>query len=105
MQRILQGGIQQLRLAASGIVHRQILRMKIHSWRFASALGIPVGRPAPREPMDVVLANVIAARNYVPQPYSGRVLLFKRTRDLIGRYRQPDNGWGRVVREDSGLPN
>jgi thioesterase domain-containing protein len=42
---------------------------------------------------------VIAARSYVPQPYPGRVLLFKRTRDLVGRYRQPDNGWGRVVRE------
>lgn len=48
--------------------------------------------------MDVVLATVIATRSYVPQSYSGRVLLFKRTLDLVGRYRQPDNGWGRVVR-------
>ncbi len=99
LTQISQGGIRQLRPAASGIVQRQILRMKIHSWRFGSALGIPVGRPTPRDPMDVVMANVIAARSYVPQPYSGRVLLFKRTRDLVGRYRQPDNGWGRVVRE------
>jgi oxalate---CoA ligase len=94
---ISQGGFRQLRLAASGIVRRQILRFKINSWRFGRPLGIPVGRPAPREPMDVILANVIATRSYVAQPYSGRVLLFKRTRDLIGRYRQPDNGWGRVV--------
>jgi thioesterase domain-containing protein len=49
--------------------------------------------------MDVVVANVIAARSYAPQPYSGRVLLFKRTLNLTGRYRQPDNGWGRVVRD------
>ena len=49
--------------------------------------------------MDVILANVIATRSYVPRPYAGRVLLFKRTLDLIGRYRQPDNGWGRVVRD------
>ncbi|MGC2758559.1 hypothetical protein [Candidatus Binatus sp.] len=70
---IVQGGIRQLRRAASG-------------------------RPAPREPMDVILANVIATRRYVAQPYAGSVLLFKRTRDLTGRYRQPDNGWGRVVR-------
>ncbi|MFZ0678094.1 MAG: AMP-binding protein [Candidatus Binatus sp.] len=96
---IVQGGIRQLRRAASGIARRQILRMKIHSWRFGRPLGIPVGRPAPREPMDVILANVIATRSYVAQPYSGRVLLFKRTRDLTGRYRQPDNGWGRVVRD------
>ena len=49
--------------------------------------------------MDVILANVIATRSYVARPYSGRVLLFKRSRDLTGRYRQPDNGWGRVVRD------
>jgi acyl-CoA synthetase (AMP-forming)/AMP-acid ligase II/thioesterase domain-containing protein/aryl carrier-like protein len=91
------GGVRQLRQAASGIVRRQILRFKINSWRFGRPLGIPVGRPAPREPMDVILANVIATRSYVAQPYCGRVLLFKRTLDLIGRYRQPDNGWGRVV--------
>jgi acyl-CoA synthetase (AMP-forming)/AMP-acid ligase II/thioesterase domain-containing protein len=96
---ISQGGMRQLRQAASGIVRRQILRFKINSWRFGHPLGIPVGRPTPREPMDVILANVIATRSYVPRPYSGRVLLFKRTLDLIGRYRQPDNGWGRVVRD------
>ena len=96
---ILQGGIRQLRQAASGIARRQILRFKINSWRFGRPLGIPVSRPAPREPMDVILANVIATRSYVPRPYAGRVLLFKRTIDLIGRYRQPDNGWGRVVRD------
>jgi hypothetical protein len=94
---IRQGGIPQLRQAASGIVRRQILRLKINSWRFGRPLGIPVGRPAPREPMDVILAKVLATRSYLLQPYSGRVLLFKRTLDLVGRYRQPDNGWGRVV--------
>jgi acyl-CoA synthetase (AMP-forming)/AMP-acid ligase II/thioesterase domain-containing protein len=99
--QIAQGGVRQLRDAASGIARRQILRFKINSWRFGRPLGIPVSRPAPREPMDVILANVIATRRYVPQPYYGRVMLFKRTLDLAGRYRQPDNGWGRVVR--SGL--
>jgi thioesterase domain-containing protein len=48
--------------------------------------------------MDVILANVIASRAYVPRPYAGRVLLFKRTEELIGRYRLQDNGWRRVVR-------
>jgi oxalate---CoA ligase len=97
--QVLKGGIPQLRLNASGILRRLVLRMRIQRWRFANPLRIPVSRPAPRDPMDVVVANVIAARSYVPQPYSGRVLLFKRTMDLIGRYRQPDNGWGRVVRD------
>ena len=92
------GGMEQLRLATEGIMSRLILRMRIHSWRLAHQLGIPVARPAPRAPMDVLLANAIATRKYVPRAYTGRVLLFKRTRDLIGRYRKPDNGWGRVVR-------
>jgi thioesterase domain-containing protein len=41
--------------------------------------------------------RVIAARMYHPAPYSGRVLLVKRERDLIGRYRDPLFGWGDVV--------
>ncbi len=99
MSNIAQGGMRQLREATAGIVRRQILRAKIHGWRLAQPLRIPVARPAPREPMDVILANVIATRSYVPAPYSGRVLLFKRTEDLTGRYRLPDNGWSRVVRD------
>jgi thioesterase domain-containing protein len=42
--------------------------------------------------------RVIAARRYRPAPYSGRFLLVKRERDLIGRYRDPNFGWGSVVR-------
>jgi thioesterase domain-containing protein len=42
--------------------------------------------------------RVIAARRYRPAPYSGRLLLVKRERDLVGRYRDPNFGWDRVVR-------
>ena len=41
--------------------------------------------------------RVIAARRYRPEPYSGRFLLVKRERDLVGRYRDPNFGWGEVV--------
>jgi thioesterase domain-containing protein len=40
---------------------------------------------------------VIATRSYIPQPYGGRVLLFKRTQNLAGRFRLPDCGWSRLV--------
>jgi thioesterase domain-containing protein len=41
-----------------------------------------------------------AARMYRPAPYSGRVLLVKRERHLVGRYRDPKFGWGDVVRNE-----
>jgi thioesterase domain-containing protein len=41
--------------------------------------------------------RVIAARRYRPAPYSGRFLLVKRERDLVGRYRDRNFGWDKVV--------
>jgi thioesterase domain-containing protein len=40
---------------------------------------------------------VVATRSYIPQPYRGRVLLFKRTQNLTGRFRLPDCGWNRLI--------
>jgi len=37
---------------------------------------------------------------YRPAPYSGRVLLVKRERYLVGRYRDPNFGWGGVVQNE-----
>ena len=53
----------------------------------------------PRRParMTFSLRSMTASRRYVPQPYRGPVLLFKRTGDLTGRYRLKDFGWGEVV--------
>ena len=41
--------------------------------------------------------RVVAARRYRPAPYSGRFLLVKRERDLVGRYRDTNFGWGKLV--------
>jgi thioesterase domain-containing protein len=45
-------------------------------------------------PSDV---RIERARKYRPTPYSGRVLLFKRHRELTGRYRDKHYGWGHMV--------
>ncbi len=42
--------------------------------------------------------RLTAARKYRPAPYSGRFLLVKRERHLVGRYRDLNFGWGGVVR-------
>lgn len=54
-------------------------------------------KPSVMDQFGPLSARVIAARMYRPAPYSGRILLVKRERDLIGRYRDPQFGWGDVV--------
>ena len=44
--------------------------------------------------------RILAARKYRPAPYSGRVLLVKREVNLVGRYRDPNFGWGEVVHNE-----
>lgn len=44
--------------------------------------------------------RLTAARMYRPQPYSGRVLLVKRTRHLVGRYRDPNFGWRDAIQNE-----
>ena len=43
-------------------------------------------------------ARITAARKYRPKPYTGRFLLFKRHRELGGRYLDARLGWGDAVR-------
>jgi thioesterase domain-containing protein len=42
--------------------------------------------------------RIRAARKYRPAPYLGDVLLFKRHREFVGRYLNPQFGWSGVVR-------
>ena len=44
--------------------------------------------------------RILATRKYRPAPYSGRVLLVKRGGNLVGRYRDPNFGWGEVVQNE-----
>jgi hypothetical protein len=47
-------------------------------------------------PSDV---RIEIARKYRPSRYSGRVLLFKRHRELTGRYRDKHYGWGNMIED------
>jgi thioesterase domain-containing protein len=55
------------------------------------------GTPSIADQLGPSTPRIIAARRYRPAPYSGRFLLFKRERDLVGRYRDPSFGWDKVV--------
>jgi thioesterase domain-containing protein len=84
---------------------------KIPGWAVGKLRGLKHGKPRwlsltsngtnrTRSLMDQFRTSTIritAARMYRPAPYSGRVLLIKRDRSLVGRYRDPNFGWGDVV--------
>jgi thioesterase domain-containing protein len=46
---------------------------------------------------NVEYVSVFASKNYQPQPYDGRVLLFRRADRPAGDYRNPAYGWGQVA--------
>jgi thioesterase domain-containing protein len=87
---------------------------QIPGWALGKLRGLKNGKPKwltwtsngtnrTRSLMDQLMPSAIrieAARMYRPSPYSGRVLLVKRDRHLVGRYRDPNFGWGRVVQNE-----
>jgi phthiocerol/phenolphthiocerol synthesis type-I polyketide synthase E len=50
--------------------------------------------------LDLLEARIQMARKYYPLVYYGKVLLFKRHRELTGCYRDPQFGWGDTIRGD-----
>ena len=46
---------------------------------------------------NVEYVSVFASKNYQPQPYDGRVLLFRRADRPAGDYRDPAYGWGQLA--------
>lgn len=50
----------------------------------------------PENYLQMIEANMRAARDYVPKPYPGRLTLIRaRTRPLLHSYREEDLGWGK----------
>jgi thioesterase domain-containing protein len=86
-------------------------RSEIPGWALGKLRGMKYGRlrwlkwnslgaNRTRSLMDQLRTSTIrvaAARRYRPMPYSGRVLLVKRDRNLAGRYRDPSFGWSDVI--------
>jgi hypothetical protein len=72
------------------------LVLQTSSWLPRTSSGLNGAQPqlGPSE------ARIQMARRYHPAPYSGKVLLFKRFRELTGRYRDPQFGWGKILRGD-----
>jgi thioesterase domain-containing protein len=87
---------------------------EIPGWAFEKARGLKEHKPSwlpwasngasrTRSLMEQLRTSTIrqaAARMYRPAPYSGKVLLVKRERHLVGRYRHPNFGWDDVVQNE-----
>jgi len=56
--------------------------------------------PIPPELRKVEAANLVAVRSYEPQPYAGKVILFRASEQPKGIYPDPTLGWGTIGIED-----
>ena len=86
-------GINSVWISMSRRARRLAIRIGIIKWRIGNRIGFEFKQPAPTRPDDFFTAIVRASRRYVPQPYGGPVLLFKRTGDLTGRFSMKNFGW------------
>jgi thioesterase domain-containing protein len=87
---------------------------EIPGWAFEKARGLKERKPSwlpwtsnganrTRSLMEQLRTSTVrlaAARMYRPAPYAGKVLLVKRQRHLVGRYRDTNFGWGEVVQNE-----
>jgi len=83
------------------------LRARLNDWRGRPTIPGSVinaaAKPGEAGKPEAFEVRIEAARRYRPEPYPGRVLLFKRINDLSGRYRDPSFGWLGTVTGDFDL--
>ncbi|MFQ5853964.1 MAG: thioesterase domain-containing protein, partial [Candidatus Binatia bacterium] len=75
------------------------MKIKRRIWKVAYKfyLSLSVGHPLPRALRNIAEVNLQAARDYIPQAYSGRLTLFRASRQPAGCYPDPHLGWGRLA--------
>jgi hypothetical protein len=66
-------------------------------WRMFYRIRRRAGRPIDSGPETIGRVLAFAVTQYQPQPYPDPVLLFQRTARPVGRYRDPEYGWGELV--------
>jgi thioesterase domain-containing protein/acyl carrier protein len=76
---------------------RSLLRQKY--WQIRYLLHIASRKNVPQSFARVLDANSLAARNYTPRPYPGRVVLFKAAADQADPRLDAQMGWGGLATE------
>ncbi len=89
----LRGAFGYLGLAVRG----RLSALQRRIWRTAYRVQQRVGRPIDSGPETINRVLAFAVSEYQPRPYTGRVLLFRRDARPVGRYRDPEYGWGQLV--------
>jgi len=80
-------------------VRGRLLALQGSIWRMVYRMHQRLGRPIDSGPETIGRVLAFAVSQYQPRPYPGRVLLFQRNARPVGRYRDPDYGWGELVGE------
>jgi amino acid adenylation domain-containing protein len=78
-------------------VHSLRRRVRRSLWRLACRFTVNRGGALPRGLWNVRQANALAAQNYAPRPYPGRLTLFRARQQYIERLPEPTLGWGRLA--------
>jgi thioesterase domain-containing protein len=75
----------------AGLTYRKLqeLHLSLRGLNHQASEVFPFGSFPPR---------IECSRKYRPRPYGGDILLFKSHRQLVGRYLDPQLGWGEVAR-------
>jgi len=66
-------------------------------WLFGYVAQARTGKRMAVAPRDPVKAMYVASMRYTPQPYEGRVVLFRSTEQLGGRFRERELGWSKLI--------
>ena len=75
----------------------RIYSMKQRIWTMIYRRGLRAGAAGSGKPLEVNRVLPLCVQDYEPQPYDGRTLLFQRATRPIGRYRDSQYGWGKLV--------
>jgi thioesterase domain-containing protein len=73
------------------------IRVRRASWKLACRLRTRSGQPLPKALQDVYMINRQALQEYVPQPYPGRLVLFRALVRSIAADPDPQMGWGKLA--------
>lgn len=79
-------------------VRAKAAQVDVNFRRALSRFNLISGMRPDDPPEDLFWARRASTRYYKPEPYPGRMLLFRRTQFLSGRYLDPAFGWGDLVK-------
>lgn len=81
------------------VVKERYLNLRRMLWTIGDRIQNRAPQRLPISPREPSKAVFVAARRYRPQPYSGRVLLFRSAVQFEGPFHDPSLGWNGLIED------